>query len=190
MLRLTKPLEFAFTGMILASFDGGFISDCISIFDSMKDYCTPNIGTINVMLKVYGRCDMFGKAKDLFETTTYSFSSSQPHIHGHSSLKADAYTYSSILEASASAQQWEYFENVYRQMTLTHHHLDQRKYSWLLIDASRAGKVCLLSTICLPFLRYMTKWFDFQNQKLHWIIVYIMILCKYGLLITVIWVHH
>ncbi|KAM0884227.1 hypothetical protein ACQ4PT_031126 [Festuca glaucescens] len=143
-LRLTKPLEFAFTGMILASYDGGYISECISIFDSMKDYCTPNIGTINVMLKVYGRCDMFGKAKDLFETTTYSFSSSQPHIQDHSSLKADAYTYSSMLEASASAQQWEYFENVYRQMTLSHHHLDQRKYSWLLIKASRAGKPYLL----------------------------------------------
>lgn len=145
-LRLTKPLEFAFTGMILASFDGGYISECISIFESMKDYCTPNIGTINVMLKVYGRCDMFGKAKDLFETTTYSVCSSQPRIRDHSSLKADVYTYSSILEASASAQQWEYFENVYRQMTLSQHHLDQSKYSWLLIKASRAGKVCLLST--------------------------------------------
>ncbi|CAM0873312.1 unnamed protein product [Alopecurus aequalis] len=143
-LRLTKPLEFAFTGMLLASFDGGYISECISIFESMKDYCTPNIGTVNVMLKVYGRCDMFGKAKDLFETTAYSFSSSQPRIHGHSSLNADTYTYSSILEASASAQQWEYFENVYRQMTLSRHHLDQRKYSWLLIKASRAGKPYLL----------------------------------------------
>lgn len=139
--RLTKPLEFAFTGMILASFDGGYISECISIFESMKDYCTPNIGTINVMLKVYGRCDMFGKAKDLFETTTCS---SQPHIRGHSSLKADVYTYSSILEASASAQQWEYFENVYRKMTLSQHHLDQSKYSWLLIKASRAGKPYLV----------------------------------------------
>ncbi|CAM0947844.1 unnamed protein product [Alopecurus aequalis] len=143
-LRFTKPLEFAFTGMLLASYDGGYLSECISIFESMKDYCTPNIGTVNVMLKVYGRCDMFGKAKDLFETTAYSFSSSQPRIHGHSSLNADAYTYSSILEASASAQQWEYFENVYREMTLSHHHLDQRKYSWLLIKASRAGKPYLL----------------------------------------------
>ncbi|VAH74209.1 unnamed protein product [Triticum turgidum subsp. durum] len=143
-LRLTKPLEFAFTGMILASFDGGYISECISIFESMKDYCTPNIGTINVMLKVYGRCDMFGKAKDLFETTTYSVCSSQPHIRDHSSLKADMYTYSSMLEASASAQQWEYFENVYRQMTLSQHHLDQSKNSWLLIKASRAGKPYLV----------------------------------------------
>ncbi|KQK14386.1 pentatricopeptide repeat-containing protein At5g67570, chloroplastic isoform X2 [Brachypodium distachyon] len=143
-LRLTKPLEYVFTGMILASFDGGYMSECISIFESMKDYCAPNIGTINVMLKVYGRSDMFVKAKDLFETTTCSFSSSQPYICDHSTLQADAYTYSSMLEASAHAQQWEYFENAYRRMILSHHHLDQSKYSWLLIKASRAGKPYLL----------------------------------------------
>ncbi|KQK14388.1 pentatricopeptide repeat-containing protein At5g67570, chloroplastic isoform X3 [Brachypodium distachyon] len=154
-LRLTKPLEYVFTGMILASFDGGYMSECISIFESMKDYCAPNIGTINVMLKVYGRSDMFVKAKDLFETTTCSFSSSQPYICDHSTLQADAYTYSSMLEASAHAQQWEYFENAYRRMILSHHHLDQSKYSWLLIKASRAGKVRLSSTISIT--REMNK---------------------------------
>ncbi|PAN48965.1 hypothetical protein PAHAL_9G415900 [Panicum hallii] len=143
-LPLTKPLEYTFTGMILASFDGGYIYECISIFESMKEYCTPNIGTVNVMLKVYGRCDMFGKAKDLFETTKAYFSNSQTYVHEHSSLTADAYTYSSMLEASASAQQWEYFEYVYREMALSHHHLDQSKYSWLLIKACRAGKSYLL----------------------------------------------
>jgi len=140
-LPLTKPLEYTFTGMILASFNGGYIYDCISIFESMKGHCTPNIGTVNVMLKVYGRCDMLGKAKDLFETTKACFSNSQTYIHEHSSLKADTYTYSSMLEASASAQQWEYFEYVYREMALSHHCLDQSKYSWLLIKACRAGKV-------------------------------------------------
>lgn len=143
-LPLTKPLEYTFTGMILASFNGGYIYECISIFESMKDYCTPNIGTVNVMLKVYGRCDMFGKAKDLFETTKACFSNSQTFVHEHSSLMPDVYTYSSMLEASASAQQWEYFENVYREMALSHHHLDQSKYSWLLIKACRAGKSYLL----------------------------------------------
>ncbi|KAJ1253740.1 hypothetical protein BS78_K200800 [Paspalum vaginatum] len=143
-LPLTKPLEYTFTGMILASFNGGYIYECISIFESMKDHCTPNIGTVNVMLKVYGCCDMYGKAKDLFETTKACFSSSQTYVYEHSSLKADAHTYSSMLEASASAQQWEYFEYVYREMVLSHHHLDQKKYSWLLIKASRAGKSNLL----------------------------------------------
>lgn len=143
-LPLTKPLEYAFTGMILASFNGGYIYDCISIFELMKDHCMPNIGTVNVMLKVYGHCDMFGKAKDLFETTKACFLNSQTYIHEHSSFKADTYTYNSMLEASASAQQWEYFEYVYREMALSHHCLDQSKYSWLLIKACRAGKPYLL----------------------------------------------
>nr|CAB3500394.1 unnamed protein product [Digitaria exilis] len=143
-LPLTKPLEYTFTGMILASFNGGHFYECISIFESMKDYCSPNIGAINAMLKVYGRCDMFGKAKDLFETTRACFSNSQTFGHEHSSLTPDAYTYSCMLEASASAQQWEYFEYVYREMALSHHYLDQSKYSWLLIKACRAGKSYLL----------------------------------------------
>ncbi|KAF0928165.1 hypothetical protein E2562_038071 [Oryza meyeriana var. granulata] len=138
-LPLTKPLEFTFTGMILASFDGGYISECISIFKSMEGHCAPNIGTINVMIKVYGRCDMFGKARDLFETIKVNSPSSN-----HASHKPDAYTYSSMLEAAASAQQWEYFEKVYREMTLSHHHLDQSKYSWMIIKASKAGKSYLL----------------------------------------------
>ncbi|KAG8081653.1 hypothetical protein GUJ93_ZPchr0018g11330 [Zizania palustris] len=138
-LPLTKPLEFTFTGMILASFDGGYISECISIFESMKGHCAPNIGTINVMIKVYGRCDMFGKARDLFETTKTNFTTSNHSLH-----KADTYTYNSMLEAAASAQQWEYFENVYREMALSHHHLDQSKYSWMLVKASKAGKSFLL----------------------------------------------
>jgi pentatricopeptide repeat protein len=127
--------------MMLASYNGGYIYECISIFESMKGHCTPNIGTVNVVLKVYGRCDMFGKAKDLFETTKACFSSSQTFGHEHSSFQADAYTYSSMLEACASAQQWEYFEYVYREMALSHYHLDQSKYAWLLVKASRAGKV-------------------------------------------------
>lgn len=120
----------------------------------MKDYCTPNIGTVNVMLKVYGRCDMFGKAKDLFETTKACFSNSQALVHDHSSLMPDAYTYSSMLEAAASAQQWEYFEYVYREMALSHHHLDQNKYSWLLIKACRAGKVMAVTYNLGIFLKY------------------------------------
>ncbi|KAJ0982145.1 hypothetical protein J5N97_010400 [Dioscorea zingiberensis] len=68
-LPLAKPLEVTFTGMILSAVDGGYISDCISIFEYMNHLCTPNIGTINAMLKAYGCSDMFAKAKELFEST-------------------------------------------------------------------------------------------------------------------------
>ncbi|TKY55608.1 Pentatricopeptide repeat-containing protein [Spatholobus suberectus] len=49
-----------------------------------------------------------------------------------------------MLEASASAQQWEYFEHVYREMIVSGYQLDQNKHLSLLVKASRAGKLHLL----------------------------------------------
>ncbi|XP_020574511.1 pentatricopeptide repeat-containing protein At5g67570, chloroplastic isoform X2 [Phalaenopsis equestris] len=137
----TKPLEVTFTGMILASLDGGYVNDCISIYEFMKDYCTPNIGTINAMLKVYGRSDMFAKAKHLFESIK------KIYLHSEASAEAlepDAFTFSTMLEACASACQWEFFEYVYKEMALYGYSLEISKHSWLLVEASKAGKWHLL----------------------------------------------
>ncbi|KAF3439065.1 hypothetical protein FNV43_RR17340 [Rhamnella rubrinervis] len=145
-LSNSKPLEVTFTGMIAASMDGGHLDDCISMFEHMKDHCSPNIGTINTMLKIYGRNDMFSKAKELFEeikkVSPYSSHSSVDGGHAH--LISDEYTYSSMLKASASALQWEYFEYVYKEMVLSGYQLDQSKHASLLLEASRAGKRHLL----------------------------------------------
>ncbi|KAK6923153.1 Pentatricopeptide repeat [Dillenia turbinata] len=133
---LTKPLEVTFTGMIMSSLDGGHVDDCLSLFEHMKDHCCPNIGTINAMLKVYGKNDMFSKAKELYEQTKITADGQ--------SLIPDLYTYSSMLEASASAQQWEYFESVYKEMSLSGFQIDQNKHAWMLVEASKAGKWYLL----------------------------------------------
>lgn len=138
-----KPLVVTFTGMILSSFDGGHIDDCISIFEYIKQKCVPNIGTINTMLKVYGRNDMFSKAKDLFEEIKRKAGRSS-NSSAVPSLVPDEYTYGSMLEAAASALQWEYFENVYREMALSGYRLDHSKHAMLLVEASRAGKWYLL----------------------------------------------
>ncbi|RZC62778.1 hypothetical protein C5167_024553 [Papaver somniferum] len=144
-LTLTKPLEVAFTGMILSCLDGGHVDDCISIFKQMKNHCAPNIGTINAMLKVYRHSDMFLKAKELFEDTKRRGSVNDANSNGgRSYLALDVYTYSSMLEASASAHQWEYFEYVYKEMHLCGFQLDQNKHAWLLVQASIAGKWHLL----------------------------------------------
>ncbi|XP_010550311.1 PREDICTED: pentatricopeptide repeat-containing protein At5g67570, chloroplastic [Tarenaya hassleriana] len=134
-LENCKPLEITFTGLISASLGGGHIDDCIAIFCYMKDHCCPNIGTVNTMFRVYGRNDMFSEAKKLFE-----------EINGGKfhALVPDEYTYSLMLEASARALQWEYFEFVYQKMTLSGYQLDQTKHVLLLIEASRAGKWRLL----------------------------------------------
>lgn len=82
------------------------------------------------MIRVYARSDMFARAKDLFESMTTVFHT-----------KADGYTYSLMLETSASALQWEYFEFVYREMTLAGYQVDQRKHTSLIVEASKFGKV-------------------------------------------------
>lgn len=124
-------MEVTFTGMIKSSMDGGHIDDCVSIFEYMKNHCAPNVGTVNTMLKVYSQNDMFSKAKVLFEEVKVT----------NSGLRPDAYTYNLMLEASARAHQWEYFEHVYKEMILSNYHLDQNKHLALLLKASRAGKV-------------------------------------------------
>lgn len=146
-LRHRKPLEVTFTGLIASSLDGGYVDDCISIYEHMKEHCEPNIGTVNTMLKVYGGNDMFSEAKELFEETMRTNSGHYTPGSKATSLKPDNYTYSSMLEASASAHQWEYFEYVYKGMALSGYQLDQTKNAWLLVEASTAGKVSFVFSL-------------------------------------------
>ncbi|XP_056842511.1 pentatricopeptide repeat-containing protein At5g67570, chloroplastic [Raphanus sativus] len=134
-LENCKPLEITFTGLIAASLNGGHVDDCMAIFQYMKDVCDPNIGTVNTMLRVYGRNDMFVEAKELFEEIVR-----EKETH----LVPDEYTYSFMLEASARSLQWEYFEHVYKTMILSGYQIDQTKHVPMLIEASRAGKWSLI----------------------------------------------
>ncbi|KAL8476921.1 hypothetical protein ACS0TY_029282 [Phlomoides rotata] len=144
-LRRTRPLAVTYTGMIISSMDGGHFHNCVNIFEHSKTLTAPDIGLINAMLKVYGRNDMFLKSKELFEDILRNDLGSEIREHGHNhGPRADAFTFSCMLEASARAQQWEYFEYVYKEMALSGHQVDQRKHSALLVEASRAGKWHLL----------------------------------------------
>ncbi|XAR51373.1 hypothetical protein NMG60_11005985 [Bertholletia excelsa] len=144
-LPCAKPLEVTFTGMILSAMDGGHIDNCISMFRLIKGQGVLDIGIINIMLKIYGKNDMFARAKELFEEIKRVKSESGPSMDGfNSSLSPDAFTYRIMLEASASASQWEYFEYVYREMALSGLLLDQSQLAFLLVEASKAGKWHLL----------------------------------------------
>ncbi|KAK9749585.1 hypothetical protein RND81_02G136100 [Saponaria officinalis] len=144
-LRHSRPLAVTFTGMILSSMDGGHVDNCISLYDEMQNYCRPNIGTVNAMLKVYGRNDMFLEAKELFEKAERSVKGDTSCSGDeNTSLVPDTYTYSTMLEISGRAQQWEYFEYVYKEMCLNGYRLDQEKQAGLLVEASKAGKWHLL----------------------------------------------
>ncbi|EYU44500.1 hypothetical protein MIMGU_mgv1a002053mg [Erythranthe guttata] len=135
----TRPLAVAFTGMIKSAMDGGHVQDCVSIYEHSKTLISPDIGLTNAMLKVYGRNDLFLKARELFEEATKNNLDSEIIPK-----KADAFTFGSMLEASARALQWEYFEHVYKEMTLSGHRFDQSKHSALLVEASINGKWHLL----------------------------------------------
>ncbi|KAL3346339.1 hypothetical protein AABB24_024999 [Solanum stoloniferum] len=145
MLRRTRPLAVTFTGMILSSMDGGHIDGCICIYEHSKKHCEPDIGIIHAMLKVYGKNDMFYKAKELFEWAKTESPGPQLSQDDFSSARRpDAYTYTSMLESSAFSLQWEYFEYVYKEMALAGYLLDQSRHAYLLVEASKAGKVHLL----------------------------------------------
>ncbi|KAK9066999.1 hypothetical protein SSX86_014323 [Deinandra increscens subsp. villosa] len=143
-LPLTRPLVVTFTGMILSSMDGGHIGNCIRIFDISQEHCSPDIGIINAMLKVYGRSDMFLEAKELFEDTKRSNGHNISVGRDGPFVNPDAYTYGEMLRVSASSHQWEYFDFVYKEMVFSGYQLDQNKHSFLLVEASRAGKTHLL----------------------------------------------
>ncbi|XP_027180070.1 pentatricopeptide repeat-containing protein At5g67570, chloroplastic [Coffea eugenioides] len=141
----TRPVEVTFTGMILAAMDGGNLNGCLAIFEHCKRCCSPDIGVINAMLKVYGLNDMFLEARELFEEIRRDYPGSGIFQNcWASSLSPDIYTFSLMLEVSASAMQWEYFEYVYKEMTLGGHKLHQNKHASMLVEASRAGKWHLL----------------------------------------------
>lgn len=147
-LHPTRSLAVSFTGMIMSSMDGGHVHDCVSLYEHCKTILNPDIGLINAMLKVYVRNDMFLKAKELFEETRKNSDGSEIVEHRSSCFPlADAYTFSAMLEASSSALQWDYFEHVYKDMTLSGHPIDTRKHSTLLVEASRAGKVPFCFTL-------------------------------------------
>lgn len=144
----TRSLEVSFSGMISGAFNGGHIGDCLTIYEHCKKNCKPDIGIVNAVLKVYGHSDMFMEAKELFEEIKRKSPGSGNHLKdsGSSPLNPNAYTFSLMLQASASAEQWEYFEYVYKEMVLFGHQFNQRKHPYLLVEACRAGKVIVLYT--------------------------------------------
>ncbi|XP_075475221.1 pentatricopeptide repeat-containing protein At5g67570, chloroplastic-like [Primulina tabacum] len=120
ILHATRPLAITFSGIILSAVNGGHDQDCVSIFEHCKTVLAPDIGIINATLKVYGKNDMFHEAKELFEETRKNSLDLDTSVKGHvSSPKTDAYTFGSMLEASASAHWWEFFDYAYKEMNLS-----------------------------------------------------------------------
>ncbi|KAF3450202.1 hypothetical protein FNV43_RR06282 [Rhamnella rubrinervis] len=139
-----KPLVVTYTGLIQACLDSGNIQDAEYIFSQMKDACSPNLVTCNIMLKAYARREMFQKAKELFRKMLKD----EDHISNKGDYEVrvtpDIYTFNTLLDACIAEKTWDDFEYVFKRMLRHGYHFNAKRHLRMLLDASRAGKGELL----------------------------------------------
>lgn len=109
----------------------------------MKDFCSPNLVTCNIMLKAYLEHGMFKEAKELF----LEMLEDGNHISSKSDYKVrvipDIYTFNTLLDACTAEKRWDDFEYVFKRMLHHGFHFNAKRHLRMILDASRAGKVCL-----------------------------------------------
>lgn len=139
-----KPLVVTYTGLVQACLDTGNIQDAEYIFSQMKDTCSPNLVTCNIMLKAYLQHEMFQKARELFQKMLEDAN----HISNKSDYKVrvtpDIYTFNILLDACVAEKRWDDFEYVFKTMLQHGYHFNGKRHLRMLLDASRAGKVFFL----------------------------------------------
>ncbi|KAF5742414.1 pentatricopeptide repeat-containing protein [Tripterygium wilfordii] len=142
----SKPLVVTYTGLIQACLDAGNIHDGVYIFDQMKDFCSPNLVTCNILLKAYLDQGLFEEARELFQ----KMSEEENHINNKADCTIgvipDSYTFNTMLDASIKEKRWDEFEYVYRRMLDHGYHFNAKRHLSMLLDACRAGKEELLET--------------------------------------------
>ncbi|KAH7545584.1 hypothetical protein FEM48_Zijuj01G0109000 [Ziziphus jujuba var. spinosa] len=139
-----KPLVVTYTGLVQACLDSGNIQDAEYIFNQMKDFCSPNLVTCNIMLKAYLEHGMFKEAKELF----LEMLEDGNHISSKSDYKVrvipDIYTFNTLLDACTAEKRWDDFEYVFKRMLHHGFHFNAKRHLRMILDASRAGKGELL----------------------------------------------
>ncbi|KAH9747626.1 pentatricopeptide repeat-containing protein [Citrus sinensis] len=139
-----KPLVVSYTGLIQACLDSGNIQNAAYIFNQMKNFCSPNLVTCNIMVKAYLEHGLFEEAMKLFQ----EMAEDSNHINREYDKKGlvipDIYTFNTMLDACAAEKRWDDLELVYKRML--HHglHFNAKRHLRMILDASRAGKVELL----------------------------------------------
>ncbi|KAK6125263.1 hypothetical protein DH2020_041007 [Rehmannia glutinosa] len=149
-MEFLTHLLFACLVLVRAFWEEGKVNDAVQTVRDMERRGV--IGTASVYYEL-ARCLCFhGRWEDAIleieKLKNFVNKIFGGDLHWHDKIfhgwRAYVYTFSSMLEASASALQWEYFEYIYKEMTLSGYQVDQRKHSALLVEASRAGKWHLL----------------------------------------------
>lgn len=147
-----------YTGLIQACFDSGNIQDGAYVFNKMQNFCSPNLVTYNVMLKAYLAHGMFDEANELF----HKMSEDGDHISRKSDYRVrvipDIYTFNTMLDACIADKRWDDFENIYRRMLHHGYHFNAKRHLRMILDASRAGKVLLVS------ISYFSSWHNLLSS--------------------------
>lgn len=140
-----------YTGLIQACLNSGNIQDGEYIFNQMNDFCSPNLVTYNIMMQAYVTHGCLKKAKELFEKILEDGN----HISSKSDYKSrvipDLHTFNTLLNAYFAERRWDDFEFVYKQMLDHGYHFNAKRHLSMIMNASKAGKVILLSSCFFLF---------------------------------------
>lgn len=130
-----------YTGLIQACLDSGSVQNGAYIFSQMHNFCSPNIVTCNIMLKAYIEHKMFEEAKDLFQKILDGTRYLGRISDYKNCVIPDKFTFNTMLEACIEEKRWDDFENFYRRMLHHGYHFNPKRHQWMIMEASRAGKV-------------------------------------------------
>ncbi|PON63654.1 Tetratricopeptide-like helical domain containing protein [Parasponia andersonii] len=139
-----KPLVVTYTGLIQACIDSGNVEDGAYIFDHMKEFCSPNLVTCNIMLKGYLKYGMFKEGKELFQKMLEDGSDIESKADHKVLVAPDIYTFNTLLDACVSEKRWDDFEYVFKRMLHQGYHFNAKRHLHMILKASRVGKGELL----------------------------------------------
>ncbi|KAJ0237830.1 Pentatricopeptide repeat-containing protein [Hirschfeldia incana] len=136
-----KPLVVTYTGLIQACIDSGNVKNAAYIFDQMKEVCSPNLVTCNIMLKAYLQDGLFEDGRELFQKM---LSEDGNNIESSSDFESrvlpDTYSFNTMLEVCAEQKKWDDFGYAYREMLRHGYHFNAKRHLKMVLEASRAGQ--------------------------------------------------
>lgn len=135
-----KPLVVTYTGLIQACLDSGNIQNAVYIFNQMKQFCSPNLVTCNIMLKAYIDHGLFADAKEIFHNMSEDSNSIRSRSDCKLRVMPDIYTFNTMLDACIAEKSWDDFEYVYGRMLQHGFHFNGKRHLRMILEASRAGK--------------------------------------------------
>lgn len=136
-----KPLVVSYTGLIQACLDSGNIQNAAYIFNQMKNFCSPNLVTCNIMVKAYLEHGLFEEAMKLFQEMAEDSNHITREYDKKGLVIPDIYTFNTMLDACAAEKRWDDLELVYKRMLHHGFHFNAKRHLRMILDASRAGKV-------------------------------------------------